>query len=245
MLLTPELLETAIPGCDGSRWAEPANTAAERWNCTAPMELVFVLASAAHETQGLTKMEESFNYSAQRLAEVWPKRFGGAHPGIQIGKGKVQSLWRPNQRAIDLAKAGPQAIANEVYANRMGNGGPETGDGWRYRGRGWCMLTGKDNYLRYESQEMRQKITDPNWSDELASDPVCSADAGFWHFVHRNGKFLADIPHANNAEAMAIAEHHFKLDEVRLNGTNPPINWHDRLKRFRQVLGAFREGGYL
>ena len=92
------------------------------------------LATCAVESN-FTKLVENMNYSAKRLAEVWPKRFRG-----EDGK--------PNNLALKIAN-NPEAIANVVYANRMGNGPAETGDGWRFRGRGYIHLTGKDNYKRY------------------------------------------------------------------------------------------------
>ena len=93
------------------------------------------LATCAIESGNFTKLVENMNYSAKRLAEVWPKRFRG-----EDGK--------PNALALQIANK-PEMIANTVYANRMGNGPGETGDGWRYRGRGFIPLTGKYNYKRY------------------------------------------------------------------------------------------------
>lgn len=77
---------------------------------------------------------ENMNYRVSTLQRVWPNRFGGA-----AGKRKAEAL----------VAAGPPAIANSVYGNRMGNGGPETGDGFRYRGRGLIQITGTFNYKKY------------------------------------------------------------------------------------------------
>ena len=92
------------------------------------------LATCAVESK-FTKLVENMNYSAKRLAEIWPKRFRG-----EDGK--------PNAIALKIAN-NPEAIANTVYANRMGNGPGETGDGWRFRGRGFIPLTGRYNYRLY------------------------------------------------------------------------------------------------
>ena len=92
------------------------------------------LATCAVESK-FTKLVENMNYSAKRLSEVWPKRFRG-----EDGK--------PNDFALKIAN-NPEAIANSVYANRMGNGPAETGDGWRFRGRGFIPLTGRYNYRLY------------------------------------------------------------------------------------------------
>ena len=76
---------------------------------------------------------ENMNYRVSTLQRVWPNRFGGDQ-----GRRKAEAL----------VNAGPPAIANSVYGNRMGNGGPETGDGFRYRGRG-LIHPGTDNYKKY------------------------------------------------------------------------------------------------
>lgn len=88
------------------------------------------IAQTAHESGGYRALKENLNYRAETLMKLWPKRF----PTAEIA----------NQYAHN-----PEAIANYVYANRMGNGAPETGDGYRYCGRGLIQLTGKDNYLRF------------------------------------------------------------------------------------------------
>lgn len=80
------------------------------------------------ESSYFSATREEMNYSAQRLMMVWPKRF-------------------PTLASTTKYAHNPEALANFVYANRMGNGAPETGDGWKHRGAGWIQLTGKDNQL--------------------------------------------------------------------------------------------------
>ena len=90
------------------------------------LQMAAFLAQVLYETGNLKHFSENLNYSAKRLMEVWPKRF-------------TPTLAQEYEND-------PQKIANYVYANRMGNGGENTGDGYRYRGRGCIMLTGKTNY---------------------------------------------------------------------------------------------------
>jgi putative chitinase len=92
------------------------------------------IAQALHESLGFTRMTENLNYTAEALLKIWPKRFT---PDQAAMYGRSDSLKKP---------ANPQMIANVAYANRMGNGSIESGDGWRYRGRGPGQLTGASNY---------------------------------------------------------------------------------------------------
>ena len=127
------------------------------------------LATCAVESN-FTKLVENMNYSAKRLADVWPKRFKG-----EDGK--------PNSLALKIAN-NPEAIANSVYANRMGNGPAETGDGWRFRGRGYIHLTGKDNYKRYGEYLGLDLENNP----ELAENKEIAAEiaAEFWYRSNLN-----------------------------------------------------------
>lgn len=77
---------------------------------------------------------ESMNYRVSTLQRVWPNRFGGT-----AGKRKAEIL----------VAGGQAAIGNSVYGNRMGNGPPSSGDGFRYRGRGLIQITGTNNYKKY------------------------------------------------------------------------------------------------
>jgi len=88
------------------------------------------VAQCAHESGGFTALKENLNYKAATLRKIFPKYF----PDDQIAQ-HYASL--PNKQ---------EAIANKVYASRMGNGDENTGDGYRFCGRGLIQLTGRDNY---------------------------------------------------------------------------------------------------
>jgi len=98
------------------------------------------LAQVGHECQGFTRFQENLNYSAQGLADTWPNRFS-INPQAKV---KV-----PNELAKNIAR-NPELISNTVYANRYGNGNIESGDGWKYSGKGPMMLTFHDNYFQFD-----------------------------------------------------------------------------------------------
>lgn len=140
-----DIIRAVAPKADGQFVASFAKVAGRQFagrswlNDTA---LAGVLAHMAHETMGFTKFVENMNYSAQRICEVWPSRF-------------------PTVASAQPYARNPEKLANRVYANRMGNGPPESGDGWRYRGGGGLQHTGKSEYERvnrstgYNQDEVR------------------------------------------------------------------------------------------
>ena len=96
---------------------------------TSLFHLAAILSEAYHETgAAMQPVSENLNYSAQRLTQVWPKRF----PTLSAAKPYANN---------------PQRLANKVYGGRLGNNGPD--DGWLYRGRGLAQITGKANYAKF------------------------------------------------------------------------------------------------
>ena len=94
------------------------------------LRAVHFFAQVAHETGDFRAFSENLNYSADRLLAVFPKYFKSNAAALKYGRN-------------------PEAIANRVYADRMGNGDEASGDGWKYRGRGALQLTGKSNYQAF------------------------------------------------------------------------------------------------
>ena len=127
--ITAEDLMAICPNLDEGQAAiiAPSLNPAMEWAdiTTAERQAAF-LSQLAHESQGLEKLEENLNYSAQALLRTWSSHFSA-------------------EEAQDYARQ-PERIANRAYANRMGNGEEESGDGWMFRGRGPIQLTGRDNY---------------------------------------------------------------------------------------------------
>lgn len=135
----------------------------ERFAIDNPFRLAHFLAQCAHESAGFKTVTENLNYSAQGLIVTFTKYFNA-------------------QLAEQYARK-PEKIANYIYANRMGNSNDASGDGWRYRGRGYIQLTGHDNYAAFDKVVDDDILSNP---DLVATKyPLLSA-AWFWNKVNLN-----------------------------------------------------------
>jgi putative chitinase len=102
---------------------------ASKFGIDTPLKLAHFLAQCGHESGGFRVTSENLNYSAQGLKNIFPKYFPG----------NLSESYARN----------PQKIASKVYGGRMGNGPESTGEGYKFRGRGYIQLTGKDNYTLF------------------------------------------------------------------------------------------------
>lgn len=166
-MITAGLLKYACPSCPApAEWAEALHAAATAWNIDTPVRLAYWLANVAHETAGLTRLEENLNYSKVGLMTTWPRRF-------------------PDPPTAELYARQPERIANRAYALRLGNGDEASGDGWKYRGRGALQVTGRINY-RNAGQALGLDLEEA--PDLLARlDHGCQAAGWFWgaNALHR------------------------------------------------------------
>lgn len=132
-MITLDLLKKICPKTKVSvleQYVEPLNEVCEYYEINTPKRIAAFLAQVAHESGGFTAVKENLNYSAKGLMTTFKKYF-------------------PNEAIAKEYERKPEKIANKVYANRMGNGPEESGDGARYCGRGLIQLTGKQNYTRF------------------------------------------------------------------------------------------------
>lgn len=126
------LFPAAKPG-----WLEALETHMTPAGIDTPREIASFLCQLYQESKGLTTFEENLYYiTPDLLVKTWKKRFAmpDIHGIVPDGKANPYEYVRV-----------PEKLANFVYANRMGNGPPESGDGWRHRGMGPIQLTGKNN----------------------------------------------------------------------------------------------------
>lgn len=173
MKLTPDQIRTIFPKCS-IELARELCKAMESARIDTSARIAAFLAQVGHESAGLTVMSENLNYSAQGLASTWPKRFRAPDGS-------------PTALAQQIARK-PVDIANAVYADRMGNGSPASGDGWRYRGRGPIQITGKYNYQAAEKAAGLPLVQNP----DLAALAEGGAKIAAWIWSREGLNELAD-----------------------------------------------------
>ena len=140
----------------------------EKYAINTPLRLAHFLAQAGHESGGFKAVKENLNYSAEGLNKIFPKYF----PTVEAAKAYARN---------------PEKIANKVYGGRMGNGDEASGDGFKFRGRGYIQLTGKVNYTAFDTAVPEDILANP---DLVATKyPLLSAG---WFWGKNNLNALAD-----------------------------------------------------
>lgn len=186
---TPEQLTRAFGISAGVAgiWADPLNAAMARFRIANKTDGCAFLAQIAHETALLAVLAENLNYSADGLANTWPTRYAakdanGNYVTIVVGTGTMAKTRKaPNDLANRLQR-NPQAIANNTYANRMGNGDEASGDGWKNRGQGPIQLTGATNIGRCGDAIGIDLRTDPS----KLQQPVAGSLSAAWFWSVNN-----------------------------------------------------------
>ena len=136
--------------------AQIPDTAA-RFGITNNLRLAHFLSQCGHESGSWTAVRENLNYSAKGLMGIFKKYF-------------------PNATLATAYQRQPEKIANRVYANRMGNGTEASGDGYKFRGRGYIQLTGKENYTKFDATVPENILADP----DLVATKYPLSSAGFF-----------------------------------------------------------------
>ena len=186
----PEAL-AAIARCSpalSTPWARPlADAMLAHGIDTAPRAAAF-LAQVLHESAGLTRLQEDLRHPPERLVQLWPRHF---HLPQAPAPGREDAMRYAGR---------PEALANRVYAGRLGNGPAESGDGWRYRGRGLLQLTGRGNYTRAARALGVDLVEDP----ELLLLPEFAARSAAWYWSTIDGNALADAGTGEDFEQITI-----------------------------------------
>lgn len=167
-MIAPSQLVEICPGVPQNR-ISGLTQAMDFYKINTPLRQAAFIAQCAHESREFTVTEENLNYSAERLIKVFPKYF--------------KSL-----EQATLYARNPRAIASYIYANRMGNGPESSGDGYRYRGRGYIQLTGHDNYMAYAAASATDALNNPG----VVSDFEGAALSAGWFWSKNGLNQLAD-----------------------------------------------------
>lgn len=168
-----------------------------------PQRLAAFLAQIAHESGGFNFVQENLNYSAKGLMTTFKKYF-------------------PTEELAKQYERKPEKIANRVYASRMGNGDENSGDGWKFRGRGLIQLTGRHNYTRF-AEGLEMSIDDTVAYLETPSGAVSSA-GWFWDNNDLNkycdsGDFVTLTKRINGGTiGLADRQHHYEIALHALQG---------------------------
>ena len=168
----------------------------EEYEINTPKRVAAFLAQCAHESGGFVWLTENLNYSASGLMKTFPKYF----PDLETAK-------KYERR--------PDAIANRVYANRMGNGDEASGEGAKYKGRGLIQLTGKNNYFWFAASI---NITPEEASEYMQTfEGAAQSACWFWETNSLNkwadlGDILTLTRKINGGEkGLKDREHHYAL----------------------------------
>lgn len=168
------------------KWLDAVEATCQEFEINTPERIASFLAQTSHESGGYTMLSENLNYKAATLAACWPNRFAELGPDKKPKKDDKGKLI-PTAVANSIAGK-PELIANLVYSSRMGNGPAESGEGWKYRGRGLKQLTGKDNYTRCGNALGVDLVSNP----DLLLEPLYAARSAGWFYKSNNLSAFAD-----------------------------------------------------
>ena len=172
---------------------------ASKFEINTPLRLAHFLAQCGHESGGFKLTKENLNYSAKGLNGIFKKYFPTLESAV------------PYERK-------PEKIANKVYGGRMGNGLEASGEGWKFHGRGFIQLTGKENYTAFTKSIGEDCIANP----DLVASKYALASAAW--FFNKNGLHKMADGGANDATVTSITK--------RVNGGT--IGLPDRIKHFKE-----------
>lgn len=205
MEITREQLSQIIPKNPYiDQWCSALNQLLPDYGIDTPQRVAAFLAQCAHESGNFVFLKENLNYRAASLRKIFPKYF----PNDQLAE---QYAGRPNKA---------EAIANRIYASRMGNGPEESGDGFRYCGRGLIQLTGKSNYTNF-ADSIETPVEEAAAYLETFEGAVQSA-CWFWETNNLN-------QYADNNDILTMTK--------RINGGT--IGLEDRMKHYAHALEVF------
>jgi putative chitinase len=198
---------------DPAKWLDAVVETCTEFEINTPERVAGFLAQTSHESGGYTMLSENLNYRAATLAACWPNRFAVLGPDKKPKKENGKLI--PTAVANSIAGK-PELIANLVYSSRMGNGPAESGEGWKFRGRGLKQLTGKFNYEKCGKELGLDLVGNP----DLLLEPMYAARSAGWFWRSNALSTYADkgdlegMTKRINGGLIGYAERKAKYDKV-------------------------------
>jgi RHS repeat-associated protein len=201
------------------------NTVGEDYGLDSQIAIAHFLSQVGHEAGGFAKglgSTESLNYSVSGLVNTFPNYFYLGKP--VEGKYNAELYGRKEGQS-----AKQEAIANIVYANRMGNGDVASGEGYLYRGRGIIQLTGKDNYSAFNKYMKSTTEGSPDFvkNPQLLTTNKYAVESALWFFKTR----VASKINLNTATVEQVT--------YKVNGGDNGIE--DRRSKFNRITKVFNK----
>ena len=201
-MITEEQLRACVPEASTQAiedYTHAIAAAMEEFEINTVARAAGFIAQCAHESGNFKYVKENLNYSAQGLTKTFPKYFNASNAEAYGRK--------------------PEAIANRVYANRMGNGDEKSGDGWKFRGRGILQLTGKSNYQACSKYLFEDNTLLDN--PDILLDPYYATHSACWFWNTNKLNQYAD-----NGDFVTMTK--------KINGGT--IGLDDRIKHYNHAL---------
>tara|TARA_Y100001937_G_C7041596_1_gene294823 strand:+ start:251 stop:877 length:627 start_codon:yes stop_codon:yes gene_type:complete len=206
-LLTENAVHELLPRVKNSQeWHTQLNEILPGWEINTERRVAAFIAQCGHESMGFTRLIENLNYSSKALNAVFPKYFKNAG------------------RDAEEYHRQPEKIANVIYANRMGNGDTDSGEGWRYRGRGIIQITGKNNYTNCSQELFSDETLLEN--PDLLCEVYYAIHSACWYWKETNLNKYAD-------------DEDLKTMTRKINGGY--IGLEDRIKHYNHAIEVIKD----
>lgn len=196
-------------------------TLLDRNGINTPLRLAHFFAQLDHESNGGKRLVENLNYSKEGLINIFKSDF-------DTNNDRVLS---PKEIAVaEMLARKPEAIANFAYANQGGNGGVNSGDGWKYRGRGFIQLTLRDNYELAEKETGLKLVSNPDLLLQEANAMLISA----WFWKRNNINRFADVDDIDGTSDLVNRGR----KTLRIGDTNGYADRVEKLKKYKKAFGV-------
>lgn len=196
-------------------------TLLDRNDINTPLRLAHFFAHLDHESNEGKRLVENLNYSKEGLITIFKSDFDTNNDRV---------LSPTEIKVAEMLARNPEAIANFVYANQGGNGGVNSGDGWKYRGRGFIQLTLRDNYELAEKETGLKLVSNPDLLLQEANAMLISA----WFWKRNNINRFADSDDIDGTSDLVNRGR----KTLRIGDANGYADRVEKLKKYKKAFGV-------